>query len=196
MTKAWGTTEAWRWCFGVFLCSQESSWNKKKSCTFPYSRLVLSFCLFAVLSQYLKSFMSVFTEKTVINKRPPGLSLGKQVTQEPNRLFCLSEGQGLNGLISSSSGAHPRARLLADKALTCPEVPQSEVPYCSHKLAVHNYIFSCGSWKQCVQAANSTQKKRSISHRLSAAAHEVLIWNSPIIVKGPLRRTNKSCHVS
>lgn len=137
--------------------------DTNNSCTFLYSRLGLSFCLFAMLSQYLKSFVSVFTEKIIINKRPSGLSLGKQVIQEPSRRFCLSEGQGLHGLISSSPGAHPRAGLLADKALACPEAPQFEAPYCSHKLVAGNYIFSCGSCKQCVRATNSTWKKEYLT---------------------------------
>lgn len=77
-------------------------------------------CVFATLSQYLESFMSVFTEKTTIIKRPPELSLVKQVTKELSKSFCLSEGQGCYGLSSSSPGAHPRARLVANKPLNLP----------------------------------------------------------------------------
>lgn len=89
--------------------------------------------------------MSVFTEKTIINKRPPGLSLGKQVTKELRKCFCLSEGQGFYGLSSLSPGAHPRARLVANKSPTCLEAPQLEMPYCSHKLATDKCISASGS---------------------------------------------------
>lgn len=68
-------------------------------------------CSFAMLSQYWKSFRSVFTKKIIIiNKRPSGLSLGKQVTKELSKCFCLSEGQGFYGLVTSRSPAMSQAR--------------------------------------------------------------------------------------
>lgn len=121
-----------------------------------------------MLSLYLKSFMSVFTEKTIINKGPPGLSLGKQVTEELRKCFCWAEGQGFYGLSSLSPGAHPRARFVANEALTCPEAPQLEVPYCSHKLAMDNCISACGSWKRRLRAENPRWKKKCLTQIISS----------------------------
>lgn len=137
----------------------------------PISSLWGYHCLFPTLSQYFKSFMSVFTEKTIIVKRPPGLSLGEQATKELSKCFCLSEGQGFYGLSSLSPGAHLRARPVANKSLTCLGAPQLEVPYCSHKLAMDNCISASGSRKQCLRIQRG---ERSVSPRSSAAAHEAL----------------------
>lgn len=94
-----GTSEAWGWCFGTFI-PRWAHGHASNSHIFRWG-----YHLLAMLSQYLESFMSIFTEKTTINKKPPGLSLGKQVTKELSKCFCLSAGLRFYGLSSSSPGA-------------------------------------------------------------------------------------------
>lgn len=63
--------------------------QKYNSCLFLWGY----HCSFAMLSQYWKSFKSVFTKKIIIiNKRPSGLSLGKKSHQRTQKVVLSVRG--------------------------------------------------------------------------------------------------------
>lgn len=147
-----------------------------------------------MLSQYLKSFMNVFTEKTNINKGTPGLSLGKQVTEELSKCFLPVRGTRILWTQFIISRSPSNSQVCVKRS---PNLPRGTTAWSSILLSwtCHGQLLPADPGSN-VYGLRIQGGKRSVSHRSSAAAHKALAWNFPIIVKGPMRRTNKPCHVS